>query len=530
MSTGTAAGGQNAATPKKPNFILQYFRDFGVLKETRKEYWALQAINALDCTAYFAMFNVAVVCLSQDFGFNDVHAGEVFALFTTVTTLALFVSGLLTDWLGVKASLYISMIGLILTRASVVVAAHMHAGHARDGVVISAMFFMAPFAAMLQTVFQAANKRFTTKRSRSAGFNLWYLFMNVGAAAGGFLVDFLYLKLGLPRFQIFTVGVVTGVLCMVIIIFFIKHTEQIYGADETPEEVEAAKETKHQNPIQIAVAVASEPAFWRFTGLVTMLMGVRAVFLYLALLHPKFWLRTIGPHALIGTLQMINPIGIIIGLIVLIPILNRFNVFKMLVFGSTITALSLFIQGIPPLATFTVTKVNWLFFHIHGFFYHIHMQALVPFGTFHLTQAGLAQWTYLTTIGFMVVETVGELIWSPRLQEYTAAIAPKGQEGTYLGLSMVPYFLAKTLVSVLSGEMLDHWCPKGIGPKLVARTVPFWRTPYAMWIILASVALAGALGAWALKDWFTKGASFEPEAPTAASATVAAEPVDGQGE
>jgi dipeptide/tripeptide permease len=146
----------------------------------------------------------------------------------------------------------------------------------------------------------------------------------------------------------------------------------------------------------------------------------------------------------------------------------------MLVYGALITSLSMFIIAIPPFGGYDVAK-----------------------------------FTYATTIVFLVFLTIGELIWSPRLQEYTAAIAPQGQEGTYLGLSMIPYFLAKTVISFLSGHMLQRWCPEGIGDKLRAGEVAFVDSPYMMWTILGAVALFGTLIAILLKDWFTKGAAFE---------------------
>ena len=163
-----------------------------------------------------------------------------------------------------------------------------------------------------------------------------------------------------------------------------------------------------------------ESVFWRFAALVTLLLGVRAVFAYMYLLMPKYWLRVIGDDARMGTLQAVNPILIIIGLIVLIPVLHRFNVYKMLVYGAMISGLSLFA----------------LVFPSHG------------------------NQTYLYSLLCLTILSIGELIWSPRLNEYTAAIAPAGQEGTYLGLSLVPWFVAKTGVSALSGYMLDRFCPE----------------------------------------------------------------------
>lgn len=730
---------------KQDSMIVKYFKDFRILKETKKEYWGLQVINMLDCLAYFAMFNIAVVTLSNDFGFTDAGAGYIYTVFSGLTTIFLFFSGVITDWLGIKRALYIAMTGLLLCRVGVVAVQYMdeptrmneetqlailHDGDgipivpgqpdlqitARDGttfavdltgattigdvvaaingasgnngavaaritsgwvslslddltesqgsikveptqanpaaasalglekevgdsnilngdriisdlngmtvaqinqgrglmggsnltitdrlgksltltgldecttvrqitdriaaaaeaqdmqlqikvntpgnglrisdltdteeghviitgdaaaplgiassaedeagqmvsgeniiknrlrswLTVAILAGMAPFMAMIITVFQAGNRRFTTRKSRGAGFNLWYLFMNVGAAGGGFLIDIIYLRMGLPHFHVFTFGIFTGVLCLLAIAFFIRNTDQLRSPDEVAAEAEkkaeenndsgeikeieptlgesegeakAKPKKKGMGPWEIIVAVTSEPIFWRFTVLITLLLGVRAVFLYLGLLFPKFWYRVIGPDAQVGNLQAFNPILVIIGLILVIPILQKFNVYKMLVFGALITSISMFIPAIPPLAGI-----------------------------------GIVKWTYITTIIFLLVLTVGELIWSPRLSEYTAAIAPEGQEGTYLGLSMVPYFAAKLVVSALSGNMLMRWCPEfppgepNMGQRIEAGVIGFWDSPYVMWIILGAAALFGTICAILGKGWFTKGAHFE---------------------
>ncbi len=700
--------------PKTENAIVKYFKDFKVLKETRREYWGLQAINMVDCLAYFAMFNIAVVSLSNDFGFNDVDAGLIYTLFASLTTIMLFVSGALTDWLGIRRALYVAVFGMLLLRLGVVATAYMgdqvrldtatelsvlddgrgvpvvagspdleiqprkgpmflvdlsgaatigdvierieqapgndgritaglapggrglqvedtthgtgelkvlapkgspdaaarlgftpkgttsdtlaglriltplngvalseinqgeglgdattltitsrsggvmnvpnvhefptvpallahlnatakelalplsfginNAGTGliiRDGgregtltvagdaaealhiegiedgatitggnlldsplrslLVILLLASMAPFMAMLQTVFQAANRRFTTKRSRGAGFNLWYLFMNVGAAGGGFLIDIIYLDMDLPHFHVFTFGVGASLLCLALTFFTIKNTEQLRSPDEEPEpepEPDAAKDKR--NPLTILRDVASEKVFWRFVLLISLLLGVRAVFLYLGLLHPKFWYRVIGPDAQVGALQAFNPVLVIFGLILFIPVLNRFNVYKMLVFGALITSLSMFIIAIPPTSGVDV-----------------------------------ATWTYGTTIAFLLFLTIGELIWSPRLSEYTAAIAPEGQEGTYLGLSMVPYFLAKLVVSGLSGAMLNRWCPAPpesnplqLQEQIASGDLAFVDSPYMMFTILGAVALAGTLLAIVGRRFFTEGTAM----------------------
>ncbi len=458
---------------------VNYFRDFKVLKETRSEYWGLQIINFLDCTAYFAMFNIATVFLSEDFKFTDVQAGYIYTLFSSTVTICLFFFGVVTDWLGIKRSMYASMFGLLLLRAAVVVVSVNQNLPYRGLAVILALFLMAPCMAMVQTNFQAANKRFTTSRSRSAGFNLWYLFMNIGAAAGGFLIDIVRQWLGLSYAHVFTVGVFCAAASVVVTFLMVHREQQLYGPDETPQ---AAPPAESRDMFQVARAVLAEPVFWRFLVLVALLLGVRAVFLYNGLLWPKYWLRVIGPDAKIGTLNAINPILIVIGLILLIPILHRFNVYKMLVYGAIVSGVSMFVIAIP----------SW----------------------------GFA--TYVTSIVAIVLLSIGELIWSPRLSEYTAAIAPEGQEGTYLGLSMVPYFLAKTIVSLFSGHMLNRWVPEFpadepiLRDRLAGGLIPFWRTPSALWIILGAFAVGGPVIALLMKGWFTKGAKWEKDKAAAA--------------
>jgi len=467
--------------------ILGYFRDFKVLGETRSEYWGVQLINFIDCTIYFAMISISTVFLSEDMGFSDTSAGYVVTVFTVATTIFLFFSGMITDWLGIKKSLFIAMIGLGIIRILMVVMGLGEDIPYRGEIVAVLFFLMAPLMAMVQTVFQAANKRFTTKKSRSAGFSLWYLFMNVGAAAGGFLIDIVRLWMGVSNSHIFTFGAVAAVLSIMVVILMIRREEQLLGPEEQAEADKQAAEDaaaglegkviEKKPPLQIAKEVLAESAFWKLLVLIALLLGVRAVFTYMYLLMPKYWIRVIGEDVMMGTLQAINPILIVIGIILFLPFANRFNIFKMLVYGSMISALSLFVLVLP-----------W-----------------------NLFSGDVATAYYTMAIISLVVLSIGEVVWSPKLSEYTAAIAPEGQEGTYLGLSMVPWFLAKTVVSALSGHMLGRWCPEGIGEQIKAGTVKFWDSPEAMFLILAIVAIAGPIMALLMRGWLTKGARWKQD-------------------
>jgi hypothetical protein len=92
---------------------------------------------------------------------------------------------------------------------------------------------------------------------------------------------------------------------------------------------------------------------------------------------------------------------------------------------------------------------------------------------------------YIAIFFFIVVESMGEALWSPRLYEYAAAVAPKGQEASYMALSVLPMFLAKFVVGGFSGWLLTRFCPAE-GP----------RHSGTMWFIIGCMALITPLGTW----------------------------------
>lgn len=478
MQQASAAGKKSAL-----EVIKGYFLDFKVLKDCPREYWTIQAINLLDSLAYFAFLNIAVVFLSRNIGFSDVSAGYVFTIFTTTTTLMLFLSGFITDSLGIKKALYLAMALLLLSRGGIALCGLAPELPHRQALIWIFFILLAPGTAMVQTAFQSAIRRYTSQRSRSAGFSMWYLVMNIGAALGGFAIDIVRLSLKLDNTWIINIGVAAALLCTLLTFLFIRNELQVRAPGEEVRE-EDERPAKPKKPWVILREVVGQSAFWRFIVLVSCVIGVRAVFLYMALLQPKYWLRVIGENAPMGLFQAINPILIVAGLILFIPIANRFNIYKMLLFGGFISSISLFALVIP---------WRWI-----------------------SSDVALA-YTTMTYIQ-LVVLSIGEILWSPKLQEYTAAVAPPGQEGSYLGMSLLPYFVAKTFISLVSGHMLLRFCPEGIRTEIVSGTLPFWRSPEAMWLILGLFALLGLMFALIFKGWLTRGVKLEPKAETLAAA------------
>jgi dipeptide/tripeptide permease len=462
-----------ATTSTGWEMITSYFRSFGVLRDNASAYWGVQAVNVLDSIAYFSMISVASLFLVENISLSEVTSGYAITAYGMLVSLTLFFAGFITDRLGVRRSLLVAMVIQGASRVGLIACGFMPDLPGREWLVVAFLILGAPGNAMTQTTFQAANKIFSSVRSRSASFSIWYLLMNIGAAAAGFSIDLVRKILALDLSWIFVLGGATTVLSIAVTLLVIR--SQANSSGEKPRETsEATTEPVDKlSGTAYFLSVVREAAFKRMAVLMIALLGVRAVFLYMYLLLPLYWTRTIeaasGEKTDMGLLQAINPVLIVIGIILFIPFSNRFSVFSMLTFGAMISACSMIFMVLP-----------WEWFG-----------------------ADLAEAYFTRSVLMLVLLSVGEVIWSPKLNEYIASIAPSGQEGTYLGMSMIPWFAAKLIVGAISGHLLTRWVPEGIGLQLQAGTVAFWDSPEAMWAILFVWAISGPVIAVLFRPWFT---------------------------
>src|SRR5207237_1803063 len=83
---------------------------------------------------------------------------------------------------------------------------------------------------------------------------------------------------------------------------------------------------------------------------------------------------------------------------------------------------------------------------------------------------------------YISIFSIGEAFYSPRVYEYAAAIAPRGQEASYGALAYIPFLIGKFLVGT-AGWILAAFCPEQ-GP----------RHSGIMWLIFALAASVAPLG------------------------------------
>ncbi len=469
--------------------LKKYFSDFAILKETHKAYWGIQTINILDATYEFAFSLIITLFLSKTIGFTDQEAGFAIMTVGIISSITFLFIGPFVDRLGLRKALWTSLLGMLFFR-TILVGCAFYPGIPYRGLVTMAMIFLAGVpAAMLGTVYQIGNRRFTSKKAQAAGFNVWYIAMNIGALLAGLLVDFLQGGLMLSREWVLVFGIGSTIITIFVALFTVTTNEQYRASDEEslPEKPKVEKTKKGwREGVDYAKSVIIAPSFLRMISALTLLLGVRVAFLYTNLLMPKYWIRVIGENAHIGWLNAINPTIIIIGVFLLVPIINKYDTYKMLAWGALLAALC-----------FAPLAVPW---------YFVSSNIVVAY--------------YVMAVGCMIILSFGEMMWSPRMSHYIVSVAPEGQEGTYAAFSSLPWFVGKTLAGGLSGVMLAKWCPEfivrdgihvPIQQALVNHSLSYWQTPEAMWLVLGLIAVIGPIIMLFLKDWFTVGMKKETQ-------------------
>jgi hypothetical protein len=224
---------------------------------------------------------------------------------------------------------------------------------------------------------------------------------------------------------------------------------------------------------QLFRRLIGQSGFYRILVFFLLIGFLKAIFLQMDYVFPKFGIRELGMQAPIGKLSNINAIMIILLVPIVGALTQKFAAYRMVVIGSVICAAGVFIMALP---------TEWFQSAANG----VLGQGL---GHGYLGLHGSIHPYYIMTALYLIVFSVGEAFYSPRVYEYAAAIAPKGQEASYGSLAYLPFLVGKLLVGT-GGWLLAAFVPEH-GP----------HHPATMWLIFALAASVAPIGLIALRRY-----------------------------
>ena len=447
---------------------LSFLDKFRVMKGSPRELRLIYATKVLEILAYGLMSSTIVLWLSTDMGFSDAKTGDYIAYWSAVMTLFTVLVGSLVDAIGIKKSFLLGFWLCLVSRAVMTATSEPWIA------IPFGLILLAVGLAFMVPVMNAALKRYATTRQQTIAFALFYVLMNVGFVLSGLLTDYLRspavfgelggttimgIEMSTYRVLFFwaTVATLPGLLMTHFLMrrgvegtddkgVIIRKVEVRYENESLLSGTLLSMRDAGRNTASIFASVWREPNFYRFLTFLFLIVLVKLIFFHMHYTFPKYAIRELGPGAPFGNLWVVLNAGLIV--LITLPVaalFARVSSFTMLLVGTTIAAIPVFLMVIPP-TIFTGIADGPIGNFIGRFWLGIpDERAVDP--------------VIISIVIFVILFSIGEAIFSPRLYQYTAAIAPKGKEGSYMALSLLPYFFAKLIVGILSGRMLHRWCP-----------------------------------------------------------------------
>ncbi|MBL9183942.1 MAG: MFS transporter [Verrucomicrobiaceae bacterium] len=454
------------------------------LADAPRGLWVTLGLKMVIVTAYKLLTIALTTWAMKDLGLGSSQAQWVFSAWGMCFTLATLVSGSLTDAIGMRRTLLLGVSLAVVCRLVM---------FASTNAWVALACGMVPAAiaeAFCTPVLVAATRKFTAPEQRSVAFSIFYAIMNTGFLVGYFFHDAVFspgvlplndagmvsvmgMQLSRERVLIF-VSLAVEILILPLLLLLRGDTNET-GTVQTSElgqgmlmrGVATVQNAARDTGRQLALLVR-QPRFGRLLVFLAMIGLLKIVFGTMDSVLPTFAEREIGAdgRACVGRMNSVNSVLILV-LAPLIGVITRKRAaYSMVILGGFVTAASFVFMALPG-SMFTGFANGWLGDAIgHGY---LGLKDVV-----HPYIVMIVLW--------QVAFSIGEAIYSPRVYEYAASMAPKGQEASFASLSYVPLLMGKFATGALFGGLLEHYCPP-VGA----------RDPGGMWMIVGGLVLMAPL-------------------------------------
>ena len=476
-----------------------FLAKFTVLKGAQRELWLTFLIKLFIISAYSITNKTLILWLSSDLGFSDQAAGALIGwVWAPAMTVFTLLAGSFTDAFGLRRTFFLGVFICLIARAVMVF------GTIPWLVLAGGLFPLVIGEALGTPVLIAATRRYSTTLQRSISFSIIYMVMNVGYLIAGSIYDYVRHSLGDYDYVHHSLGeygylsffglhlTTYRTLFLVSLGFEVLLFPTIYflrrGAEATDEGVKfTAGPVRYTtggfgkriwltardsalDTVQLFKRLLGQSAFYRLLAFLLLIGFLKLIFLQMDYVFPKFGIRELGNGAPIGHLSNINYILIIVLVPIIGALTQKYSAYRMVVVGGAICAGSVFVMALP---------TPWFQRSAQGLIGQL-------IGHRYLGVQGSIHPYYMMIALYISIFSIGEAFYSPRVYEYAAAIAPKGQEASYGALSYIPFLIGKLLVGT-GGWLLAAFCPAH-GP----------RHSGTMWLIFALAASVAPIGLVAL--------------------------------
>lgn len=417
--------------PEQKKGLLGYFSNFS------KAFWVANTVELLERLAYYSVFIVLTLYLSNVWGFSDAAAGVISGIFSaTLYFLPTFAGGY-ADKIGFRTALMLAFGALTIGYFSLGIFPTMMQsvglvtygesssinsqgtifsglqGSSYQWLILFSLFFIMMGGAFIKSVISGTVAKETTTANRAKGFAIFYMMVNIGAFMGKTVVDPLRKSLG-DIGLIYLNYMAAGMTLLAFLLVFI-----LYKSSKNAGE--------GKNISEIWKAFLKVCTNGRLIALILIVSGFWIVQGQMYASMPKYVLRMVGPEASPGWIANVNPLVVFLLVNVITSAMKKRSALSSITVGMFIIPFSALVMS---------------FGNMLG-------KDLI---------LGMHPITLMLIIG-IAMQALAECFISPRFLEYFSLQSPKGQEGLYLGFSHLHSFVSYLIAFVVSGVLLEKFVP-----------------------------------------------------------------------
>jgi POT family proton-dependent oligopeptide transporter len=437
-------------------------------------FWTANTIELFERAAYYSMASFMVIYLKESLGMTPSFA--TFLNGTLLWGIIYFMpilSGTLADKFGFKRSLSVSFVLISIGYFVMGNVQRIWPGLIGKGaaeavdftvpVVLGAVLIAIGGSIVKPCIAGTVQKTAGTRATLA--FGIFYMVINIGSITGRSVSYFIRTSLGIPA--IFTYAATSFALVGLLVTLFV-YREPQYVSDGVKDGQKVEKRTLGQALLGIFVVLGNV----KFVFLIVVLGMFWFLYIQLYNLMPLF-IRHLDPDAPMDLYTLANPIMIVCFQLLITRLVKRWLPIRTIMLGAVVMTVGMLVMALPSLLYADPgqkTSLLGLSLPIAGIFMIVSIAAMA----------------------------VGEMMASPRVYEYIGAIAPKGQEGLYLGYQSLPIALASMIGGPVGGRLFERYIETPFKEGRPVDTV-------TMWLIIAGIGVASVVGLWIYDRVVVKG-------------------------
>lgn len=429
-----------------------------------RAFWVANSVELLERLAYYAVFIVITLYLSNVWGFSDIEAGIISGLFSATLYLLPTFAGAYADKIGFRTAIILAFglltlgysgLGLLPTLLESAGLVNYEMTTTFSGLdtswlrwsILPVLLLIVIGGSFIKAVISGTVARETTTETRARGFAIFYMMVNIGAFMGKTVVDPLRKSLGDQGLVYLNFFSATMTFFALIAVFFLYKSVKTDGQGKSFVEIRKGL-LKVLGNGRLIILILIISGFWMIQSQMYATM-------------PKYVIRMIGAEASPGWYANVNPLIVFITVNFITSLMKKQTALTSMTIGMMIIPLSALVMS---------------------------------FGT----QIGTDFILGLHPVAFMMIVGIGmqaiaESFISPRFLEYFSLQSPKGEEGLYLGFSHLHSFISYLFAFGLSGFLLNKYCPDPKGFATVQEYSQATIHAHYIWYIFVGIGLISAI-------------------------------------